>query len=697
MIRLLIYKIIICILLNFSALAWSEFIDNNNGTITDKATGLIWQKNSPDKKMKWKQALEYCEHLSLNGHSDWRLPNVEELRSIADYSKFDPTIDTKYFSAISYRFWSSTTYAPDTGDAWCVNFYNGDDDNDSKSSAYYVRAVRPGQSRSFDNLVIGSSQKSSLPPGLSIENISFSEKVLDAMENAEILIYLKNFGPGDAHDVHALISTNTSGISIPDELKFPDINVNAVETLTIPVNASMELPDSYAEIIIQIIEPHFKVKINGKRLRFKTRGFIKPDLKLSKFDVKEYELPTNNQRIDINEMVYAILVVQNLGRGEARDIEVTINNRQKGLTFLGLYKGKNEIIKKPAFIKSIAPGKYKIIKFCYFINSELTEDEIRFDIAATEKYQKFGFKTTKMRKVNTVLKPEGHIKQIDYDDSIEEPDVIIDDVPDLIADIDNKIPASNMKNPDSIAVIIGNKDYEKTDNVKYAINDALSMKRYIIDVLGYDQTNVFLIKNAKKGDFDTYFGTIENHRGILSTHVKPNKKSDVFIYYSGHGAVGANTKKGFLVPVEADPQRVELGGYSTETFYKNLSYINARSFTIILDSCFSGAKRVSPMKILWSHDKIKLKNGVLMTSSRGTQYSSWYEEKQHGLFTYFFLKGIQSKKADFNHDHEITLKELFQYVSDRSNGVPYYSLRLNNIEQNPTISGQDYNRVLVSY
>jgi len=593
-------------------------------------------------------------------------------------------------------YWSSTTNANNTGNAWGMNFSNGNDNSNNKSSAYYVRAVRSGQSRLFGNLVIGR-QKSSLPPGLILENISFSEKVLDVLEEGEILVTLKNSGPGEAHDVHAIISTDTNGISIPEELKFPVINVNATETLTIPVKAGMELPDSNAEITIQIVEPHFKVKISGKRLRFKTREFKKPDLKLSRFAVKEYELPNNNQRIDINEMVYVILIVQNLGRGEARDIEVSINNRQKGLIFLGLVKGKKEMIKTPALIKSIAPGKYKTIKFCYFINSELTEDEIRFEINATEKFQRFGFKTTKMVKVNKELKPEGQIKHIDYDDSSDEPDVIIDDLPDLIADIDNKIPESNMKNPEGIAIIIGNKDYEKTDKVKYAINDALSMKRYIIDVLGYNQTNVFLIKNANKGDFDTYFGTIENHRGILSTHVRPNKKSDVFIYYSGHGAVGANSKKGFLVPVEADPQRVELGGYSTETFYRNLSYVNAKSFTIILDSCFSGAKRVSPMKVVWSHDKIKLDDGVLMTSSRGTQYSSWYEEKQHGLFTYFFLKGIQSKKADFNHDHQITLKELFQYVSDRSNGVPYYSLRLNNVEQNPTISGKDYNRVLVSY
>jgi len=65
------------------------------------------------------------------------------------------------------------------------------------------------------------------------------------------------------------------------------------------------------------------------------------------------------------------------------------------------------------------------------------------------------------------------------------------------------------------------------------------------------------------------------------------------------------------------------------------------------------------------------------------------------MFTYFFLNVIQSKHADMNKDHQITIKELFQYVSDRSNGVPYYSMRVNHIEQPPTMSGQGISHVFV--
>jgi hypothetical protein len=65
----------------------NQFIDNSDSTITDKATGLIWQKGDSGKGLNWSQALEYAENFELAGHSDWRLPNAKELQSIVDYSR----------------------------------------------------------------------------------------------------------------------------------------------------------------------------------------------------------------------------------------------------------------------------------------------------------------------------------------------------------------------------------------------------------------------------------------------------------------------------------------------------------------------------------------------------------------------------------------------------------------------------------
>jgi hypothetical protein len=65
----------------------NKFIDNGDGTIVDKATGLTWMKADSGKKMNWQQALEFAENLEYAGHSDWRLPNAKELHSIVEYSR----------------------------------------------------------------------------------------------------------------------------------------------------------------------------------------------------------------------------------------------------------------------------------------------------------------------------------------------------------------------------------------------------------------------------------------------------------------------------------------------------------------------------------------------------------------------------------------------------------------------------------
>jgi hypothetical protein len=69
----------------------NDFEDNSDGTVTDKATGLMWMKVDSGKlkagKMNWRQALEWAENLEFAGYSDWRPPNAKELQSIVDYSR----------------------------------------------------------------------------------------------------------------------------------------------------------------------------------------------------------------------------------------------------------------------------------------------------------------------------------------------------------------------------------------------------------------------------------------------------------------------------------------------------------------------------------------------------------------------------------------------------------------------------------
>jgi hypothetical protein len=122
-----------------------RFVDNGDGTVTDRCTGLVWQQDTGNdgNPLNWFAALEYCENLSFAGHDDWRLPNVRELQSIVDYGRFDQAIDP-VFGALFSSYWSSTSTAGDPSDACLVTFNNGFVQDGYKFNTHAVRAVRSG-------------------------------------------------------------------------------------------------------------------------------------------------------------------------------------------------------------------------------------------------------------------------------------------------------------------------------------------------------------------------------------------------------------------------------------------------------------------------------------------------------------------------------------------------------------------------
>jgi hypothetical protein len=111
----------------------NNFTDNGDGTISDAATGLMWQQSDDSTARDWENALSYAENLDFAGYNDWRLPNAKELQSIVDYTRCpqitsSPAINPLFLcteindpngNAGQYPYyWSSTTHltGPVTGD-----------------------------------------------------------------------------------------------------------------------------------------------------------------------------------------------------------------------------------------------------------------------------------------------------------------------------------------------------------------------------------------------------------------------------------------------------------------------------------------------------------------------------------------------------------------------------------------------------
>lgn len=267
-------------------------------------------------------------------------------------------------------------------------------------------------------------------------------------------------------------------------------------------------------------------------------------------------------------------------------------------------------------------------------------------------------------------------------------------------ELEENIPYTGKVNRDAIAVVIGNSNYEDGDvpDVNYAVRDARMMKEYLVNVMGYSKENVFFVANAKLTNFNEYFGKDKYTPGKLAQVVIPDQ-SDIFIYYSGHGAPDVNSKTGYLVAVDSKPEQIASTGYSLETLYDNLSRINYRSIVVVIDACFSGfsdggslIEGASSLMFEVKDPTLKLKNAAVFTSSSGDEISSWYHDKKHSLFTYYFLKGIQEGERIFNSD-ELKVADLKNYLRDN---VSTQARRLKNRIQTPQVSG-DTDMILVKY
>ena len=95
----------------------ADFVDNGDGTVTDRLTKLMWLQSTDGAKRDWEGSIQYCEDLAFAGHDDWMLPSNKELSSTVDLRRQKPAIDTEFFPDTDYKayYWSRT---PETRDAF---------------------------------------------------------------------------------------------------------------------------------------------------------------------------------------------------------------------------------------------------------------------------------------------------------------------------------------------------------------------------------------------------------------------------------------------------------------------------------------------------------------------------------------------------------------------------------------------------
>jgi len=251
------------------------------------------------------------------------------------------------------------------------------------------------------------------------------------------------------------------------------------------------------------------------------------------------------------------------------------------------------------------------------------------------------------------------------------------------SDVDD-LPAAKIKsNKNSYAIVIGIEEYrQKLPKADFATHDARTMTEYLTKVLGYPEENVVTLtnQNAALGDFVKYF------EKWLPNNVENG--STVFVYYSGHGSPNPKTGDAYLVPYDGDPSFIDQTGYSLKRMYEVLGKLPAKKIIVALDSCFSGAggrsvlaKGARPLVMNLQTSFAPTQNMTILAAASGDQISSTYDEKGHGLFTYFLLKGIKNEDVA-KPDGSIELDNLFSYLKPQ---VERIARKQYNNEQSPQL------------
>jgi len=154
--------------------------------------------------------------------------------------------------------------------------------------------------------------------------------------------------------------------------------------------------------------------------------------------------------------------------------------------------------------------------------------------------------------------------------------------------------------------------------------------------------------------------------------------AELYVFYAGHGFPDEQTKEPYLIPVDVNGTDLQFAIKQSD-FFKKLTEYPTKRIVVFLDACFSGGGRQQGL-LAARGVKVKPKesllkgNLVVITASSGSQSSLPYDEKQHGLFTYYLLKKLKDTKGDIN------LKDLSDYLTSE---VGVRSVMVNNKEQNP--------------
>lgn len=227
----------------------------------------------------------------------------------------------------------------------------------------------------------------------------------------------------------------------------------------------------------------------------------------------------------------------------------------------------------------------------------------------------------------------------------------------LPVDVDINIPIGSLNSSDTYCVIIANEKYEDVPKVDYASRDGEVFREYCIKTLCIPEKQIKTFINASYTDIKRAMNWMETIASIT------DGASKFIFYYAGHGLPSEKDKTAYLIPVDGFPKDISTC-YKLSDIYARLSKLNTQSVVVFMDACFSGVKRGSKEMLVAARGvairpKEEPLNGnlVVFTATSDDETALSYQEKRHGMFTYFLLDKLKKSKG------QVKFGELFNAIS----------------------------------
>jgi hypothetical protein len=521
-----------------------------------------------------------------------------------------------------------------------------------------------------------------IPPDLSA-TVSFTEPSsnarLDAEETAQVTIIVKNSGKGSGNMVEAaFMLENASGISFANTLYFGEVKAGTSVSKTLNLSAGMDTRDGKATLKINFTEQN-GFPPDDKILIFETRALQAPDIYIADIGIQDN---SGNNKIEPGEQVEVTVRVHNRGQGIAKSVVAEVK-RGDGVYFVGESVASFNL-------GDMKAGEYRDVKFNIVTNKTAAKPDVRIDLRESR---------SQFSKLDQPLNLAFNKVERTADQMVVQgtgTNIAIANAPALSIDVEQDIPQRGKENKNRWGVIFGIENYRNVGSVRFALRDAEYMFEYFTKTLGIPAANIYRKHNdaATKSEFNIVF----DPGGWLAKNAG-KKDSEIFIYFSGHGVPVADGKKAYLLPADGNPNYAENTAYELNTLYANLQSIKAKQITVFLDCCFSGANRDNEI-ILADARPVFISsplpsasaNMAIFSAATGAQIANSYSDFQHGLFSYYLMKGLRGE-ADANKDKKITQQELNAYLAEN---VDEQARRMGR-EQQPQLMSGDPDRVIVQW